>query len=437
MGLDLVSIAERMPDLVTRLRDEHARHGLRLGEASGLLARVARRPVEWRARLEAAETRWPLALPLSEAVDAGYPAPAAPAAYGALAVDGSHIDVDRNAAAPCYVLNLGWAAIFYGGDLPAVLDSRAELELPSSGAAGRDEEDASSEEQVRGEVLSLLRSVRELAGLAALAQGLPAGLPQAVLLDGNLGLWNVSQAGISRRLRERLIEGEDGLRPSLDALRALARERTLAFGAYTSAAGTSDVIHALRVAACPLDDVRCTHCPGLREPERPCDAVGLPSDADLFRAVLAPGERSAVFETRSRAFLRRSGSSEPAWYEAAGHTVGFFYLRVPGATATVRLSDPESAERITLTTAGEIARVELPLWAARERERVDLLHAILLDQCAKGPQYPIVLQEAHEQAVITTVDRRSFAALLEREIERSGLLAGGSAKAQSKRTRTL
>ena len=365
--------------------------------------------------MEAAQTRWPLALPLGERADLGYGAPAPPGRYAALAVDGSHIDVDRHAPARCYVLNLGWSAIFYGAPLPPMLDSRSELQPSTSTLVERDDEDASAEQEVRGEVLSLLRSVRELALMAELAAGLPPELPQVALLDGNLGLWNVTQAPISRRLRQRLIWGEGGLSPALGALRRLAGERRLALGAYTSAAGTADVVHALRVAVCPLEEVACTRCPGLGTPSRPCDAVGLMTDADLFRHVLEPGERSAVFLARSRMFLRPQEPREPPWYDREGHTVAFFYLR---------LED-------------EVARVELPLWAAEDPARVELLHAALLDQSGKGPGYPVVLQEAHEQAVISTVDRRSFAALLERELEHAGQAPAGSAKARSKRLRSI
>jgi hypothetical protein len=415
MTLDLVHVAEQMPALLARLGEERARSRGRLRAARATLAARADEPDAWRARLLAAQTRWPLALPLAERADAGYPAPPVPPAYAALAVDGSHIDVDRHAAAGCYVLNLGWSAIFYGVSRPPELASRADVQPSTASLVERDDEDASKEDVIRGEVLSLLRSVRELAQLATLAAGLPPEIPQIVLLDGNLGLWNVTQAPISRRLRDRLIRDEGGLLPALDALRSMAATRPLAFGANTSAAGTADVIHALRVAACPLAEVACTRCPGLMQRERPCDAVGLQTDAELFFDVLAPGERSAVFRARSRAFLRPGEPGTPLWYEAAGHAVAFFY---------VRLED-------------EVARVELPLWQAEDPAKVGLLHAALLDQCAKGPGYPVVLQEAHEQAVITTVDRQSFAALLEREIEQAGARPGGTAKARSKRMRRI
>jgi hypothetical protein len=415
MTLDLVRIAEQLPVLLDRLAGDRLYARERLSEAVNVLARVADQPALWRVRLDSARTRWPLALPLDERADRGYRAPPPPDAHAVLAVDGSHIDVDRHAPAACYVPNLGWSAIFYGVPRPPELDSRAELQPSDGPLVQRDEHDASHEHAVRGEVLSLLRDVRELAMLAERAAALPPDLPHVALLDGNLGLWNVSQAAISKRMRDHFIEGEGGLLSSLNRLRALAHNRPLAFGAYTSAPGTSEVVNALRMAVCPLEDVLCTRCPGLMSRERPCDAVGVANDAELFWSILAPGERSALFRTRSRAFLRTDTDGEPLWYEQAGHTVDFFYLHV----------------------GNEIARVELPSWAAADASRVGLLHAVLLQQCEKGPGYPVALQEAHEQAVITTVDRRSFAALLDREVTGAGISAGGSAKARSKRIRSI
>lgn len=416
MTLDLVHVAEQLPALLARLSGEQRDSVERRHAAAGLLRRLSGDPAGWRARLEAARSRWPLALPLRERPDAAIaPTGSALSQYAVIAVDGSHIDVDRHAPARCFVLNLGWSAIVYGIDQPPVLRSRAELQPSTATLIERDETDASAETEIKGEVLTLLRGVREIGHLAAELDSLPHSIPVVALLDGNLGLWNVQQAPIPQRLRDRLIYGEGGLLPAMDSIRAQSNNRTLAFGAYTSAAGTADVVHALRVAACPLEAVNCAACPGLGTPARPCDSVGLLSDGELFLALLEPGQRSAVFQARSRSFLSTSEHARPLWYEEAGHTTGFFYLRI----------------------GDEIARVELPLWEAEQPERVALLHQALVDQCAKGPDYPVALQEAHEQAVITTVDRRSFAALLERELAGNGAHPTGSAKSRSKRMRSI
>lgn len=415
MTLDLVQVAEQMPALIARLTGEGERRRERSRAALRLLTDVAGRPEAVEARVRAAQTKWPLALPMGEALDRGYAAPPAPGAYTALATDGSHIDVDRHAPVDCFVLNLGWAAIRYGRPSSAALAAEAQLEPTGSALDVAGDRDASDDHAIRGETLSLLRTVRELARLAELAAGERAEGPLLALLDGNLGLWNVEQAGLPEVMRRRLIYERGGMLPALDALRALAEERPVAFGAYTSRAGTADVVHTLRVIDCPLEGaVACARCPGLGTPERPCDRVGVRRDADLFGALLEPGERSALFRARSLTFLK--AGAEPAhWYEQAGHDVAFFYLRL----------------------AGEVARVELPVWVAERPERVGLLHALLLDQCGRGPGYPVALQEAHEAAVISGADRRSFAALLEDELARHGLPGEGSAKRWSKQTRGI
>ena len=413
MTLDLVQVAEQMPALLGRLAEESTRTRDRLRQALRALAEQAADPEALAARVRAARTKWPLALPLTEPLDRGYAPPPAPAHYVALATDGSHIDVDRHAPAPCYVLNLGWAAIHYGDGTPAQLAARAELQPTAASLLLHDDTDASADHAIRGETLSLLRGVRELARLAELAAEHDRRAPLLAILDGNLGLWNVSQAHIPASLRQTLIYGESGLLPALNALRGMAERGEVAFGAYTSRAGASDVVHTLRVAVCPLAHVSCTQCPGLRTPPRPCDDVGLGTDADLFAALLRPGERSAVFLTCSRAFLRAESEQEH-WYVREGHEVAFFYLRL----------------------ADEVARVELPLWMASE-DRVGLLHALLVDQCERGPAYPVALQEAHEAAVISLVDRQAFAALLERELAAEGVIPLTSAKSRSKRVRGI
>ena len=85
----------------------------------------------------------------------------------------------------------------------------------------------------------------------------------------------------------------------------------------------------------------------------------------------------------------------------------------------------------------EIARVETTQWVADDPGALDLLHAAVLDQCAKGRGYPLALQEAHERAVVKAADRRAFWALVEGSMRRRGLSTSGSRKARSKRSRAI
>jgi len=56
----------------------------------------------------------------------------------------------------------------------------------------------------------------------------------------------------------------------------------------------------------------------------------------------------------------------------------------------------------------EIVRVEIPKWVAQERDQVDMVASVMLDQCIKGRGYPVAIAEAHEQAVVKGPDRDFF-----------------------------
>ena len=121
--------------------------------------------------------------------------------------------------------------------------------------------------------------------------------------------------------------------------------------------------------------------------------------------MLSQGERSDLFVSQSSVVKKRYGA----------HRVYFFYLKVDD----------------------EIARVEIPQWVATDESRLNLVHSLILDQCRRGNGYPVALTEAHEQAVVTGVDRESFWQLVESSLVDERLPSLGSAKSQSKRMRWL
>lgn len=65
-----------------------------------------------------------------------------------------------------------------------------------------------------------------------------------------------------------------------------------------------------------------------------------------------------------------------------------------------------------MNVGSEIARIEIPFWIANNPEYVDLVSRMILDQCVKGYGFPVCLAEAHEQAVIKSIDREYFYTLL-------------------------
>jgi hypothetical protein len=199
---------------------------------------------------------------------------------------------------------------------------------------------------------------------------------------------------------------------ALNRLQALAKSRRLVFSGYVSHTAAANLVNSLRLLACPLEEkVACRHCPGKETGTRPCDEAGLAYDRDLMLEVLRPWERSAVF----RSHRSRHARTAERWYEEEGHEIAYFYLRA----------------------GDEIARVELPVWVAADAQKLGLLHSLLVAQLKAGAGYPLALQEAHEQAVISTGDRRSFEALIARECELQGIAWLPSAKERSKRARAI
>jgi hypothetical protein len=139
------------------------------------------------------------------------------------------------------------------------------------------------------------------------------------------------------------------------------------------------------------------------------DMEGL-RDIHLMEAVLQPGERTAVMVQNSPRNLsyKQYGDS----YEVA-----FFYMKV--------FNGFQSA----------IARVDIPMWVARDEALVSQLHGILLAQCQMQGRtpYPYALARADELALVSGRDKQKLDELVTMELRRRGLAPSiTSAKDQSK-----
>ena len=334
-----------------------------------------------------------------------HPSPAPPRDYAALAVDGSHIDVDRHMAARCYLINLGTVHIRYGERPMAELGSRPRLYTQDEDMYLRDPGSGRTQ-ALEGGLLGALRAVEELRALAELAEQSPDGAPTLALIDGSLILWALAGQAYQDFVRKALID--DMFLPAMDRLRELARDRPLALAAYVSLPRSADVVNALRLddRLCPYEAANCDmHCGSLALGGRPCDAVAGVMDRDVFGALLDDGERSDVNLTTSSIVERSYGD----------HAVHFFYLNA----------------------CEEIARVEIPAWVADSPELLSLVHAGLVDQCRKGHGYPVAISEAHEQAVVTAGDREEFRLMVETALGAHRLPVYSSLKDRSKRLKWL
>ena len=390
MTLDLEQVAIHVPSIIETVRRERQAMLDRRDTAIGGLQAAARDADAFTARILGSRTQRALALPFADPPDAAIGAPDV-SAYAVLAVDGSHIQAQRDSPAPCSVMNFGWCRIVYRESFPPDLRAETEVQVASA-QQGREDED---DHLFSADATGLLRAVREVTLAARLVGELPAAVPAVVLLDGSLVPWSINRLSRDSAQRRQLLFGPGGLFPALDWLRGWATAAPgRALAAYTSYPSHREVLHALQEQL----------------PAETAAALNSVTDRGLFWEHLRPWQRSGRFKLHSK----REGWMERE-FENAHHALTFFYLR----------------------TDTEVARVELPEWVAGDEAKVELVHAAAVDQIRRGLGYPLALMEAHERAVISGADRQAFAHLVESALLAEGLAAFGSAKNLSKRGRWL
>ena len=394
----MTKVAAQVGSMVARLKAGGEERKKRLKYALDILHDKSIDPDQLRKKIDSSQTTW-LVAGLVDGLDQCYKPPFLPKEFTVIATDGSHIDVDRHRSTRCYLINIGTVVLGYGAQPQALLDSfpslyfgDEDLVIAPDGAKGR-------EQPIEGVLLGIKRSVDECHRLAELAAELPKGSFNLALLDGSLILWGLAGKVYPEFVIEALLS--KGFLRYLEDMRKLNADKRLALASYISFPRSTDVVNALRVAICPYDPADCDrYCPNKA---RDCDRISGVQDRELFSNTLAPGERSALFTSQSKIVRENYGE----------HWVYFFYLRVDD----------------------EIARVEIPQWVAKDEDLLNLTHSLVLDQCRRGQGYPVALSEAHEQAVVTGVDRETFWQLVEASLVDEHLPTPTSAKSQSKRTR--
>ena len=403
MSLDIDQVVLQIQEMATRLLaglEEHTEH---LANASSALVSQGANWEKLGEKIEDSKATW-LAAGMIEGLAERHGSPSLPPGFSVLAVDGSHIDVDRHSPVRCYVINLGMVRLQYGEDPGAWLGSRARVysepdELELADPRGR------GSEPVNGALLGIKRGVEECREVARMSREENGTLPTLALVDGTLVLWGLAGRdfdGSKSYVRDAFLDRD--LLPALDGLRELGHGGSFALASYISRPRSTEVLDALRIAICPHETANCDgYCPP-GSPVGECEKLAGVEDRELFARLLEIGERSATFLSRSKVVREYYGD----------HAICFFYLR---------LED-------------EVARVEFPRWVS-EQGGVEQVHALVFDQCRRGQGYPVALIEAHEQAVIGGGDRERFWDLVELGLEEKRLSTDGSAKSRSKRTRWI
>ncbi len=369
----------------------------RLEQARALLRSLEAAPLDARLRQVHERIPWLVAFPVGEPPGQTFPPPAPPPRYTVVATDGSHMAPDRHSPVRYVVLNIGWARLHYG--------PHPRADLGSEGHFWYRDEDLHVQGRngilypLEGARLGTVMALKELEALAEHARD--AAEPVVALRDGSLIFWPLQseEAAVQEVLIPRIRR----------ALRAF-HDAGIPVASYISYPGSRDLVNSLRVWICGhcRRDSECGHCTVCTEAEAQfCYWLRPLRDQVLLQTVLRPGERSALFRSASAVL---DHYRDP---DGVDHRVYFFYVH----------------------TGTEIARVEVPAWVAQTPAYLDRVHAVVVDQCRRGQGYPPVLQEAHEEAVITASDRETVHLLVEEALAQAGLAYEGSAKAWSKRVR--
>lgn len=282
------------------------------------------------------------------------------APYNALSVDGSQIYPDRHQGTSWYLINVGSVAIAYDAAAPRVM-----FETVPTVFTGEDEQAFGGHVGVdnvncRRQELELAAGISWYQALGELAQK-----EQVLFYDGSLVFWHIASKEAAHK---------EVMMARYGALLEKMRDAQMLVAGYISAPKSKDLVHV--AAAWLMLEGTCA------DAQQAQDMLEHVTDASLLQGILKPGERTTLFcPTLSLCDLYPQGTRPY-----------FFYMHV----------------------GSEVIRIEVPAWVACSQELVDAVAMISYDQAVKGQGYPVVIAEAHEQAVVRGADRDFFYQMIDK-----------------------
>ena len=395
MSLEFEKLTTSITDMAReagRRRDQQENN---LKKALDLLHKYAS---EWQVideRLEAAidkadEKFYRSARPLHHELplDQGIPPQAPPEQATIIATDGSQIVPDRHASFLYYLINVGSITYYHGSGRPPDVAAFPILFYPGTGDS--ETEDAFT---VNSNLVSMRRDQQEivtLAGMVAAAVDEPG--PTLGVLDQRLLYWPI---GNGRSAQENQVVKE--WQNAMSAIHAAGGW----LAGFIDRPGKRSVLAMLHTL--DLEDSGQT----IKDLYSFNSKIyGGLTDTDLFDQLLEPEERSVIFvdiSQHNNTFARQDQDNE----------VCFFYLK-------------------TGPYAGQLARVDVPLWVARDKEVLNAVHALVVDQCRIIGNYPYVITRADEIAVVGRRDQEELENRIHLRMEEQGIHLTTTSKQQSK-----
>lgn len=306
------------------------------------------------------------AYPLNETLASSHPLPAPVIQATLIAADGSQINPDRHAAIQFCVVNVGAIQMkLNSGETPEIFTDTELLYGDDLLPNGYPLSDG---------MVALKRDLAERSKLEELSKGLQGSV--VTFTDGPIELWGAK--GEDASSYEAIVQKYLGVLSRLQG-------RGVITAGYVDKPSADLVVRLLEIASADNEQTQ-----KLRE-FHPLRGV---SDRWLFgghkNPLLPPGHRSAVFGIQSSSEKKYTGIL----------SLHFFYLNVG--------------------TEGHPwpVRVEIPKWVADDKEKLDLLHGVLVEQCRMmgSKPYPYLLHRAHETAVVKMEEKQQIEQMLAMEL---------------------
>lgn len=312
------------------------------------------------------------AVPLDEALASSYRLPDSVTQSTLIAADGSQAIADRHSPVQFCVINVGAISLKpNSGETPAV---EVESELFFGDAI--EENGLTTDGGV-----ALRRDLAERSVIEKMSKGMKGSIVS--FTDGTLEIF-----------RAKDIDNANQYRNTVDKyISVLSRlqGRGIISAGYIDKPSSSLVVKLLELTQITI--------PEEMEKLRNAPPLKYVTDRWLFGygnklfQLLPPGHRSAVFKIQSSSEKSYKGVLE----------LHFFYLNVG--------------------TEGHPwpVRVEIPRWVVDDKKQLDLLHAVLVEQCRMmgSKPYPYLLHRAHETAVVKNEEKYQIEQMLQQELRRN------------------
>jgi hypothetical protein len=372
MPIDYQQIYEKIQDIGRGARERKKTLEERRVKARDLLAAFASELDLLRSKVDSAkavDANIRCAYPLDETLASSHPKPDTVTDAILIAADGSQINPDRHASVQFGLVNVGAITMRLNSGEAPVISTESELlfgdDLLPNGIPMSDG------------MVALKRDLAEREKLDKLSKGIKGQV--VTFTDGPIELWGAKGEDASSY--------EDFIKKYLTILSRL-QSRGVTTAGYVDKPSADLVIRLLEIAMADQEQM------GKLREFHPLRGV---SDRWLYgereNPLLPPGHRSAVFRLQSSSEKRYTGVL----------SLHFFYLNVG--------------------TQGHPwpVRVEVPKWVVDDREKLDLLHAVLVEQCRMmgNKPYPYLLHRAHETAVVKQEEKQQIEQLLTMELRRN------------------